>query len=157
MILWEKEAAHTSSNQMVATMMVDMMQNLRTPLTSLNMATSLLVDYRGEKQSRRQRVAEREDKDARRQRYREEKTEKVSRSPVSTLPFLFQHASLMAQYTLRLQPSHTPSRPLTLPLSHPPSLTLPLTHPHSSSLAHPPSPSLTLSLSHLRSFPLSCV
>ena len=46
MILWEKEEVHTSSNQMVATMMVDMMQNLRTPLTSLNMATSLLVDYR---------------------------------------------------------------------------------------------------------------
>jgi len=30
-------------------MMVDMMQNLRTPMTSLNMATSLLVEYRAEK------------------------------------------------------------------------------------------------------------
>ena len=77
MIIQEKDDAHTNSNQMCAMMMVDMMQTLRTPLTSLNMATSLLLDYRAEKVRRRRRVAERAEKDFRRLKAREDKEEKL--------------------------------------------------------------------------------
>lgn len=77
MIIREKDDAHTNSNQKCAMMMVDMMQTLRTPLTSLNMATSLLLDYRAEKVRRRRRVAEKADKDFRRSKLREDKEEKL--------------------------------------------------------------------------------
>ena len=42
MILYEKEEAHTSSNHMVATMMVDMMQVLTIPLIALTFYTLTL-------------------------------------------------------------------------------------------------------------------